>query len=67
LQQLLTEIDPQRFFQLDRQVIASRNYTKTYNPTAMRKLVLTLHPEVKEEVFVSKVKAKTFMKWLKNS
>lgn len=66
LENLIENIDRTKFFQLNRQVIAGRASIKAYSHTETRKLGITLQPEMKDEIFVSKNKASTFLQWLKH-
>lgn len=66
LEQLIKEIDPSVFFQLNRQIIASRMSIEGYSHTDTRKLSISLNPAISEEVFVSKTRATAFLHWLKH-
>jgi hypothetical protein len=65
LEYLIQSVDQKKFFQLNRQMVASRSSIKTYSPTHTRKLSVTLVPEITEDVYVSKSKASAFLQWLK--
>lgn len=65
LELLMKSVDQHLFFQINRQLVANRNSIKAFSPTDTRKLIISLKPETKEEVCVSKTKASTFLQWLK--
>ena len=65
LEQLMQGVNQKDFFQLNRQLVASRTSIKAYSPTETRKLSVILTPEVMEDIYVSKTKATSFLQWLK--
>lgn len=65
LEQINKNVDPTLFFQLNRQVITNRQSVKSYSNTATRKLSIELFPATTEDIFVSKTRASSFLKWLK--
>ncbi len=64
LTELISELPSKNFFQLNRQVIASRNSVKFYEQTNTRKLKIILEPALDSEVFVSKMRSTDFVKWM---
>lgn len=67
LEELARKADPAGFFQLNRQVIASRRSIHSFTPTDTRKLLVQLFPEPGTEISVSKARAAVFSRWLKSS
>ena len=67
LEDLAKKADPAGFFQLNRQVIASRRSIQSWSPTDTRKLLVQLFPEPGTEVYVSKARAAVFSRWLKSN
>lgn len=64
LEELDTLLDPEQFFRLNRQFIASMKAISHISTIYPGKLKITLKPPVKEEVFVSREKASEFKSWL---
>lgn len=63
LDRILEHLDGKTFFQLNRQVIASRHTIRSYSATATRKLKIELQPTSPHPVFVSKARASAFIRW----
>lgn len=53
-----------RFYRLNRQLIASRQSIKKFTPTKTRRLQVELSPTPAEEVFLPKAKATDFTTWM---
>jgi hypothetical protein len=64
LERIKDELDPDVFFQLNRQLVASRESIHSFERTETRKLKVELHPAHTDPVFVSKTKATSFLNWL---
>lgn len=64
LEQVKEVLDPEAFFQLNRQLVASRKSIHSYERTKTRKLKVELQPPHNDPVFVSKIKATSFLNWL---
>lgn len=64
LSELINELPSKSFFQLNRQVIASRNSVMLYEQTDTRKLKIVLEPVLDNAVFVSKMRSADFVKWM---
>jgi DNA-binding LytR/AlgR family response regulator len=64
LQTIAENINPNDFFILNRQVLAAKNAVKSFEQTDTRKLIVSLEPNLTEEVFVSKARAAAFIKWM---
>ena len=67
LELLNKKVSPKVFFQLNRQIIAHRKSLGSFEQTETRKLKVQLFPIVEEDVYISKLKATTFLKWLQQS
>ena len=63
LEKIGEELGARNFYQLNRQVIASRQSIRAYTPTATRKLAIELQPVAQAAVYVSKAKATDFIQW----
>ncbi|RYY27222.1 MAG: hypothetical protein EOO04_09815 [Chitinophagaceae bacterium] len=59
-------LQPETFFQLNRQIFTSRAAVNGYEQTTTRKLEIQLHPKPVEPVFVSKQRAGKFTRWFTN-
>jgi two-component system LytT family response regulator len=57
-------LDPQRFFRLNRQIIAELRAVERVHLYFNGKLKVTLQPAFDEEVLVSREKAADFKRWL---
>lgn len=57
-------LDPQRFFRLNRQIIAGMRAVERINLYFNGKLKVTLQPTFEQEVLVSREKAPDFKRWL---
>ncbi len=66
LDNLITQLDPQHFYRANRQFIINRRAVSKIEQLAARKLALTLNVPDTEPVIISKAKASSFLKWLKN-
>lgn len=64
LSDLEAELDPDRFFRINRKYIASRNAVESFRSFEKGKLLVRLVPETKEEVIVSQEKASAFKEWM---
>ena len=64
LENLKDLVNPNQFFQLNRQVIANRESIISFEKTETRKLKIDLQPHTDDLVFVSKVKSTQFLEWL---
>lgn len=64
LDELEAELPPERFFRLNRQILASAPAVQGIFAHFNGKLKLTLAPATQEEVFVSRDKAQAFKTWM---
>ncbi|MBT32122.1 MAG: hypothetical protein CMO01_20880 [Thalassobius sp.] len=64
LETLKDIVNPNQFFQLNRQVIANRESIISFERTDTRKLKVDLQPHSNDSVYVSKVKSTQFLEWL---
>ncbi|MFN4084004.1 MAG: LytR/AlgR family response regulator transcription factor [Bacteroidia bacterium] len=64
IEQLSNIIEPQKFFQLNRQIISSLAAIKQINNYFNGKLKIILNPAYEEEVLVSRERAPFFKQWL---
>ena len=64
LDELESALDPTRFFRINRQFIAGFDSIKGIYPFFNGKLKVELEPRQKDNVFVSRVKAGAFKRWL---
>ena len=64
LDQLKSILDPQFFFRINRQLIASRAACKSYSDAGHGKLSVTLEPAPNVITVVSQLKAKAFRSWI---
>jgi DNA-binding LytR/AlgR family response regulator len=64
LDQLKSILDPQFFFRINRQLIASRAACKSYSDAGHGKLSVTLEPAPNVNTVVSQLKAKAFRSWI---
>lgn len=64
LAQLEDELDPKRFFRVNRNYIISINSIKSFKPFSKGKLVVDIYPSTKEKIFISQEKAAKFKEWL---
>ncbi|MBZ5859580.1 LytTR family transcriptional regulator DNA-binding domain-containing protein [Flavihumibacter profundi] len=67
LDKIMADLQQRDFFQLNRQIIASRQAIKGFENTATRKLSIQLFPSPADPVFVAKAKTGLFLEWLKAS
>lgn len=63
LAELESEVDPNKFFRLNRKFIANLKAIDRFKPDG-GKIQVFLKPEMKEEIFVSKETAPFFRKWI---
>jgi two-component system LytT family response regulator len=61
---LETELDPIHFFRVNRQFIIQRTAIKKINNASNGKLSITVFPESKEQIIISKIKSKHFKNWI---
>ena len=64
LDQLEEDLDPGRFFRANRKFILSADSVNRIERHFHQKLKVHLQPETSEEVFISKLKATTFKRWM---
>jgi hypothetical protein len=64
LDYLENELDPSRFYRVNRQMIANIKSIHQFRTDASGKLLLSLLPDFKNEVTISKKKASSFKNWL---
>jgi two-component system LytT family response regulator len=64
LAELESELDPRRFFRLNRKYLAHVDAVKRFRPGDKGRLVVTLQPEPAEAVIVSQERAAAFRAWL---
>lgn len=64
LTQLEGELDPKRFFRVNRNYIISINSIKSFKHFSKGKLIVDINPFSKEKIFVSQEKAAQFKEWL---
>ncbi|HTF82548.1 MAG TPA: LytTR family DNA-binding domain-containing protein [Cytophagales bacterium] len=67
LQSLSSQLDPEHFYQLNRQIIVHRQSILSYETTPTRKLKINLNPPPIDIQYVSKEKSGGFVKWLQHS
>lgn len=67
LDQIETELDPHKFFRINRQMIVSINSIKELFPASKARVRLKLEPEFDGEVVVSAERSPTFKQWLQNT
>lgn len=67
LDALMKELDPARFFRINRQMIVSLNAVKEVHIYSTSRLKLDLLPKSDEDVFVSIDKVTPFKKWLEGT
>lgn len=66
IEQLESQLDPQKFFRANRKVITSVQAVKDIHLSFNGKLKIYLKPDFSEEVFVSRERAADFKAWLGN-
>lgn len=66
LDTLIVQLDPSKFFRLNRQLIAHSQAIKSIHTYFNGKLKIYLQPDVSEEVTVSREKSMEFKQWLGN-
>jgi len=66
LDRIMQQLDPEKFFRANRQIIVSRKSIKSASQFFDRKLKLDLFPSNKIEVLISKSKVSSFKKWLES-
>lgn len=64
LDRLATELDPRKFFRINRKILVSINGIREIHVYPKSRLKLDLNPKFHEEVFVSLDKVTSFKKWL---
>jgi hypothetical protein len=64
IQTIAEMTDPNRFFMLNRQVLAAKTAVQCFDQTETRKLAVTLTPAASEAIYVSKARSGDFIKWL---
>ena len=64
LDKLLAELDPTKFFRINRKLLISINAIKDVHVYPKSRLKLALNPNFNEDVFVSLDKVTSFKKWL---
>lgn len=64
MEELESMLDPKLFFRINRQMIVSLQAVVTIHPYFNSRLKLTLSPEIKTEILVSRQKVSEFKKWL---
>jgi DNA-binding LytR/AlgR family response regulator len=64
LYELEEDLDPDRFFRINRKYIASVEAIRKFRPHAKGKLLVELDPTVGEQVIVSQERAAAFREWL---
>lgn len=64
LDALEKKLPPNAFYKLNRQVITSRRAVQESHQTETRRLQVVLQPPAPYSIYVSKVKAPAFLKWL---
>lgn len=64
MEEIAAQLDPGIFFRLNRQVIARPEAIRQIHKHFNGKLKITLHPNLTEEVFVSRHSAPEFRAWL---
>ncbi|MEP0369055.1 MAG: LytTR family DNA-binding domain-containing protein [Cyclobacteriaceae bacterium] len=64
LQQLEEELDPEKFFRVNRKYLASLDSIVQFSSNGQGKLILQLNPSVSEEVMVSQEKSSAFKQWV---
>lgn len=66
LQSIYEELDPSRFYMLNRQMIVNKTTINGYVQMETRKLLVKLKVQSLENTFVSKARAGDFIRWLKS-
>lgn len=64
LSELEGELDPSRFFRINRQLLVAAQAVRHYSPAGKGRLKVTIEPGIAEEVFVSQERAAEFKTWL---
>lgn len=64
IETLEAQLDPRLFYRVNRQFIAQRNAIVRINYGSNGKLVITVSPEFKNPIVVSKAKSKPFKEWM---
>lgn len=64
IETLETNLDPRMFYRVNRQFIAQRSAITRINYGSNGKLVITVLPEFKNPIVVSKAKSKLFKEWM---
>lgn len=64
MDEIVQMLDPNRFFRLNRQIIAALTAVEKVHLHFNQKLLIQLHPPFTEEVIVSRERAKDFRRWL---
>ncbi len=64
LSELETELDPSRFFRVNRQLLVAAQAVRHYSPAGKGRLKVTIEPGAGGEVSVSQERAAEFKAWL---
>ena len=64
LSELEGELDPSRFFRVNRQLLVAAQAVRHYSPAGKGRLKVTIAPGSADEVFVSQERAADFKSWL---
>lgn len=64
LSEIETEVSTEQFFRINRKFIANIEAIKGFKPNSTGRLIITLNPNIEEEVLVSRETAPTFRKWI---
>jgi DNA-binding LytR/AlgR family response regulator len=67
LAELEAELDPARFFRVNRQLLVAAHAVRQYAPAGKGRLKLLLQPEADGEVLVSQERAGVFKSWLQQA
>jgi DNA-binding LytR/AlgR family response regulator len=64
LSEIETSLDPSRFFRINRKFLAHIDAVSRFRPFEKGKVLVDLHPPVKEEVIVSQENSSSFKAWI---
>lgn len=64
LSEIETEVNAEQFFRINRKFIANIEAIKGFKPNSTGRLIITLNPNIEEEVLVSRETASAFRKWV---
>ena len=65
--ELEKDVDPGRFFRVNRQMLLNRKAIKEIQPYFNRKVIIKTIPSLGEQIIVSRLKVSEFMQWIEQS